>query len=105
MNPKMLNVAGDKTKLFPLLMFQQMQILDKFPIEGGQKDPKKRIIPFLPGNSLLLQLQLSEQTPILKMHDWQSRGVNMSWLEMPVFGVCVQQCVLLLMRRYLRLSI
>lgn len=28
-----------------------MQILDKFPIEGGQKDPKKRIIPFLPGNS------------------------------------------------------
>uniref|UniRef100_A0A3Q4HUY9 SH3 and PX domains 2Aa n=1 Tax=Neolamprologus brichardi TaxID=32507 RepID=A0A3Q4HUY9_NEOBR len=31
-----------------------MQILDKFPIEGGQKDPKKRIIPFLPGDSLLL---------------------------------------------------
>ena len=27
----------------------QMQLLDKFPIEGGQKDPKKRIIPFLPG--------------------------------------------------------
>lgn len=27
----------------------QMRILDKFPIEGGQKDPKKRIIPFLPG--------------------------------------------------------
>ncbi|XP_035848088.1 SH3 and PX domain-containing protein 2A-like isoform X3 [Sander lucioperca] len=26
----------------------QMRILDKFPIEGGQKDPKKRIIPFLP---------------------------------------------------------
>lgn len=32
--------------LFPL----QMQLLDKFPIEGGQKDPKQRIIPFLPGN-------------------------------------------------------
>ncbi|XP_059902516.1 SH3 and PX domain-containing protein 2A-like isoform X2 [Gadus macrocephalus] len=31
----------------------QMQILDKFPIEGGQKDPKKRIIPFLPGNRML----------------------------------------------------
>uniref|UniRef100_A0A674PE66 SH3 and PX domain-containing protein 2A n=1 Tax=Takifugu rubripes TaxID=31033 RepID=A0A674PE66_TAKRU len=30
----------------------QMQILDKFPIEGGQKDPKKRIIPFLPGKVL-----------------------------------------------------
>uniref|UniRef100_A0A3B4Y7L2 SH3 and PX domain-containing protein 2A n=1 Tax=Seriola lalandi dorsalis TaxID=1841481 RepID=A0A3B4Y7L2_SERLL len=29
-----------------------MQILDKFPIEGGQKDPKKRIIPFLPGKIL-----------------------------------------------------
>jgi hypothetical protein len=27
----------------------QMQLLDKFPIEGGQKDPKQRIIPFLPG--------------------------------------------------------
>ncbi|XP_068607609.1 SH3 and PX domain-containing protein 2A [Brachionichthys hirsutus] len=30
----------------------QMQILDMFPIEGGQKDPKKRIIPFLPGKIL-----------------------------------------------------
>ncbi|XP_029376615.1 SH3 and PX domain-containing protein 2A-like isoform X4 [Echeneis naucrates] len=29
-----------------------MRILDKFPIEGGQKDPKKRIIPFLPGKVL-----------------------------------------------------
>ncbi|MGH0132953.1 UNVERIFIED_CONTAM: hypothetical protein FKN15_051171 [Acipenser sinensis] len=29
-----------------------MQILDKFPIEGGQKDPKQRIIPFLPGKIL-----------------------------------------------------
>ncbi|OBS59771.1 hypothetical protein A6R68_09111 [Neotoma lepida] len=26
----------------------QMQMLDKFPMEGGQKDPKQRIIPFLP---------------------------------------------------------
>ncbi|XP_075712616.1 SH3 and PX domain-containing protein 2B isoform X2 [Rhinoderma darwinii] len=30
----------------------QMQILDKFPVEGGQKDPKQRIIPFLPGKIL-----------------------------------------------------
>ncbi|CAO2585787.1 SH3 and PX domain-containing protein 2A [Lemmus lemmus] len=30
----------------------QMQLLDKFPIEGGQKDPKQRIIPFLPGKIL-----------------------------------------------------
>ncbi|KAJ8402757.1 hypothetical protein AAFF_G00364290 [Aldrovandia affinis] len=30
----------------------QMLILDKFPIEGGQKDPKQRIIPFLPGKVL-----------------------------------------------------
>ncbi|MEE6485887.1 hypothetical protein FKM82_014443 [Ascaphus truei] len=29
-----------------------MQVLDKFPIEGGQKDPKQRIIPFLPGKIL-----------------------------------------------------
>lgn len=31
----------------------QMELLDKFPVEGGQKDPKRRIIPFLPGNSYL----------------------------------------------------
>ncbi|KAG8439282.1 hypothetical protein GDO86_005483 [Hymenochirus boettgeri] len=30
----------------------QMQVLDKFPVEGGQKDPKQRIIPFLPGKIL-----------------------------------------------------
>ncbi|XP_078509133.1 SH3 and PX domain-containing protein 2B isoform X3 [Lissotriton helveticus] len=30
----------------------QMQMLDKFPMEGGQKDPKQRIIPFLPGKIL-----------------------------------------------------
>ncbi|XP_061602166.1 SH3 and PX domain-containing protein 2A isoform X2 [Cololabis saira] len=30
----------------------QMRILDKFPLEGGQKDPKSRIIPFLPGKVL-----------------------------------------------------
>lgn len=35
---------------FVSCVFPQMQILDKFPIEGGQKDPKKRIIPFLPGD-------------------------------------------------------
>uniref|UniRef100_A0A8D0N4T1 SH3 domain-containing protein n=2 Tax=Artiodactyla TaxID=91561 RepID=A0A8D0N4T1_PIG len=29
-----------------------MQMLDKFPMEGGQKDPKQRIIPFLPGKIL-----------------------------------------------------
>lgn len=31
----------------------QMELLDKFPVEGGQKDPKRRIIPFLPGKSYL----------------------------------------------------
>ncbi|XP_077311386.1 SH3 and PX domain-containing protein 2A isoform X2 [Lithobates pipiens] len=30
----------------------QMQVLDKFPSEAGQKDPKQRIIPFLPGKIL-----------------------------------------------------
>lgn len=29
-----------------------MELLDKFPVEGGQKDPKRRIIPFLPGKRL-----------------------------------------------------
>ncbi|XP_078406819.1 SH3 and PX domain-containing protein 2B isoform X2 [Cetorhinus maximus] len=30
----------------------QMQLLDTFPVEGGQKDPKQRYIPFLPGKIL-----------------------------------------------------
>lgn len=38
-------------KTFAVLPLQ-MQLLDKFPIEGGQKDPKQRIIPFLPGNAV-----------------------------------------------------
>lgn len=37
--------ANGKTVAF------QMELLDKFPVEGGQKDPKRRIIPFLPGKS------------------------------------------------------
>uniref|UniRef100_A0A671X4I2 SH3 and PX domains 2B n=1 Tax=Sparus aurata TaxID=8175 RepID=A0A671X4I2_SPAAU len=32
--------------------WQGMELLDKFPVEGGQKDPKRRIIPFLPGKIL-----------------------------------------------------
>uniref|UniRef100_M3ZYL9 SH3 and PX domain-containing protein 2A n=1 Tax=Xiphophorus maculatus TaxID=8083 RepID=M3ZYL9_XIPMA len=35
-----------------IFYFLLMRILDKFPIEAGQKDPKKRIIPFLPGKVL-----------------------------------------------------
>jgi len=52
--------------LFPL----QMQLLDKFPIEGGQKDPKQRIIPFLPGNAAGKVLnKMSERGcgPVLQM--------------------------------------
>lgn len=75
-------------KLLPTL-FPQMQILDKFPIEGGQKDPKKRIIPFLPGNSLRHRNQLFEQALILIMYVWHLCSINMSWLQMPVFAVCV----------------
>ncbi|MFT7796188.1 SH3 and PX domain-containing protein 2B isoform X1 [Arapaima gigas] len=33
----------------------QMELLDKFPVEGGQKDPKRRIIPFLPGRKILFR--------------------------------------------------
>lgn len=63
----------------------QMQILDKFPIEGGQKDPKKRIIPFLPGD---FGRNLSSPSSPLHTHkhtDLQihsvSRSVhNNSWL-------------------------
>uniref|UniRef100_A0A4W5NPG0 SH3 and PX domain-containing protein 2A n=1 Tax=Hucho hucho TaxID=62062 RepID=A0A4W5NPG0_9TELE len=38
----------------------QMQILDKFPVEGGQKDPKNRIIPFLPGKLLFRRSQVRD---------------------------------------------
>lgn len=46
-----------------------MQMLDKFPMEGGQKDPKQRIIPFLPGgwDSLLPDLSARDQT----LHLWE----------------------------------
>ena len=40
-----------------------MRILDKFPIDGGQKDPKKRIIPFLPGKKIIII-----DPPILPKH-------------------------------------
>uniref|UniRef100_A0A3P9PC13 SH3 and PX domain-containing protein 2A n=1 Tax=Poecilia reticulata TaxID=8081 RepID=A0A3P9PC13_POERE len=42
------SIAG----LADVIVLLQMRILDKFPIEAGQKDPKKRIIPFLPGKVL-----------------------------------------------------
>lgn len=38
-----------------------MRILDKFPIDGGQKDPKKRIIPFLPGDKHSASYEQSAQ--------------------------------------------
>ncbi|XP_041697430.1 SH3 and PX domain-containing protein 2A-like [Coregonus clupeaformis] len=38
----------------------QMQILDKFPVEGGRKDPKQRIIPFLPGKLLFRRSQVRD---------------------------------------------
>ncbi|XP_058852242.1 SH3 and PX domain-containing protein 2B-like isoform X1 [Acipenser ruthenus] len=42
------NIYRRYSKFFDL----QMELLDKFPVEGGQKDPKQRIIPFLPGKIL-----------------------------------------------------
>ncbi|XP_012415557.1 SH3 and PX domain-containing protein 2B [Trichechus manatus latirostris] len=39
-----------------------MQMLDKFPMEGGQKDPKQRIIPFLPGRPLQSETPIPEMT-------------------------------------------
>ncbi|XP_076024360.1 SH3 and PX domain-containing protein 2B isoform X2 [Genypterus blacodes] len=42
------NIFRRYSKFFDL----QMELLDKFPVEGGQKDPKRRIIPFLPGKIL-----------------------------------------------------
>lgn len=42
-----------------------MRILDKFPIEGGQKDPKKRIIPFLPGDQSINIAQHAQHSGII----------------------------------------
>uniref|UniRef100_G3PV89 SH3 and PX domains 2Aa n=1 Tax=Gasterosteus aculeatus aculeatus TaxID=481459 RepID=G3PV89_GASAC len=85
----------------------QMQILDKFPIEGGQKDPKKRIIPFLPGKILFrrshvrdvamkrlrfiddycralvrLPPQISQSEEVLRFFDTKAEDVNppVEWL-------------------------
>ncbi|XP_026165560.1 SH3 and PX domain-containing protein 2A isoform X3 [Mastacembelus armatus] len=80
---------------------EHMRILDKFPIEGGQKDPKKRIIPFLPGKVLfrrshirdvavkrlkhldnyckaLLKLptQISQSEEVLKFFETKSEDLN-----------------------------
>lgn len=81
-------IVDDKFFLYMLCfccVFPQMQILDKFPIEGGQKDPKKRIIPFLPGD---FRRSLSSPSSPLHTHkhtDLQTHGVsrsvhNKSWL-------------------------
>lgn len=45
-----------------------MKILDKFPIEGGQKDPKKRIIPFLPGGNLSILCPGVAEQPLWKFY-------------------------------------
>lgn len=42
-------VRGARVTSLGIFLPWQMQMLDKFPMEGGQKDPKQRIIPFLPG--------------------------------------------------------
>ncbi|KAJ3614902.1 hypothetical protein NHX12_018471 [Muraenolepis orangiensis] len=51
-----------------------MQILDKFPIEGGQKDPKRRIIPFLPVQCL--NIDLSRDTDRRNISQGQEVGVK-----------------------------
>ncbi|XP_076834993.1 SH3 and PX domain-containing protein 2A isoform X2 [Brachyhypopomus gauderio] len=38
----------------------QMKLLDLFPVEGGQRDPKKRLIPFLPGKVLFGRSQVRD---------------------------------------------
>lgn len=54
-----MQVVHVSPKMFVVLPLQ-MQLLDKFPIEGGQKDPKQRIIPFLPGNAVGKALKIAE---------------------------------------------
>lgn len=56
-----MQVVHVSPKMFVVLPLQ-MQLLDKFPIEGGQKDPKQRIIPFLPGNAVGKALKMTESS-------------------------------------------
>nr|XP_018668254.1 neutrophil cytosolic factor 1 isoform X1 [Ciona intestinalis] len=37
---------------FSAFFMMHMTLLEKFPLEGGQKDPSRRILPFLPGKIL-----------------------------------------------------
>lgn len=48
-----------------------MQLLDKFPVEGGQKDPKQRIIPFLPGNILVIHLSILTDSIKITGEKWK----------------------------------
>lgn len=65
--------------IFGILSPSQMQMLDKFPMEGGQKDPKQRIIPFLPGR----RDPCSEMGPVgcAQCGSWRSRLVLLGALS------------------------
>ncbi|XP_054481551.1 SH3 and PX domain-containing protein 2B [Anoplopoma fimbria] len=64
----------------------QMELLDKFPVEGGQKDPKRRIIPFLPGKILFRRSHIRDVA--MK----RLRPINeycMALIQLPVY---ISQC-------------
>ena len=45
-----------------------MSLLEKFPVEGGQKDPSTRIIPYLPGKTLFQRAASAAMHRICMMH-------------------------------------
>lgn len=54
-----------------------MELLDKFPVEGGQKDPKRRIIPFLPGKSWTHSPSTTNHRKKKEVaHNWALLGIN-----------------------------
>lgn len=73
-----------------------MQMLDKFPMEGGQKDPKQRIIPFLPGRWCLAidwgqdLLQLSNLAEVSSQSCFLAARRKWTWVHAPVIHQLVQ---------------
>ncbi|XP_030218337.1 SH3 and PX domain-containing protein 2B isoform X3 [Gadus morhua] len=64
----------------------QMELLDKFPVEGGQKDPKRRIIPFLPGKILFRRSHIRDVA--MK----RLRPINEYCMALTQLPVYISQC-------------
>uniref|UniRef100_A0A3Q3K6Q3 SH3 and PX domains 2B n=1 Tax=Monopterus albus TaxID=43700 RepID=A0A3Q3K6Q3_MONAL len=67
----------------------QMELLDKFPVEGGQKDPKRRIIPFLPGNKCTMSHNVNTAHSVLQSSRTYSICQCRALIQLPVY---ISQC-------------